>query len=158
MEWQQKVRCVSLEVYNWEDILDQIEKADFSNYSIFTMSSTRKSSGDRTSSGSKRRNFSEGQTAVLKGWLNANLGHPYPTESEKLVLARKADLSKNQVNDYYTNARRRTYLKMCEERGIVPVKRKQNSKSSTSDGEKENDYSVALILLSLNSNFNLINS
>lgn len=44
---------------------------------------------------------------VLKQWFNDHLEHPYPTQREKEVLARSASLSVKQINDWFTNYRKR---------------------------------------------------
>ena len=44
---------------------------------------------------------------VLKQWFNAHLEHPYPTQREKEALARAANLSVKQINDWFTNYRKR---------------------------------------------------
>ncbi|EGC31601.1 hypothetical protein DICPUDRAFT_39700 [Dictyostelium purpureum] len=46
-------------------------------------------------------------TSILKKWLFEHNMHPYPTEEEKVALANSTSLSFNQINNWFTNARRR---------------------------------------------------
>ncbi|OAQ94384.1 homeobox and C2H2 transcription factor [Purpureocillium lilacinum] len=61
-------------------------------------------SNKRSSSRSVRK------TQVLRDWFSANLGHPYPTDDEKSALADQSGLSRTQVINWFTNARRRHRL------------------------------------------------
>lgn len=47
------------------------------------------------------------KTQVLRDWFTANMGHPYPTGQGKSALADKAGLSRTQVVNWFSNARRR---------------------------------------------------
>jgi len=49
-------------------------------------------------------------TDLLKGWLLEHVYKPYPTEDEKLKLIAQTGLTMTQLNNFFTNARRR-YLK-----------------------------------------------
>jgi len=49
-------------------------------------------------------------TDLLKGWLLEHVYKPYPTEDEKLKLISQTGLTMTQLNNFFTNARRR-YLK-----------------------------------------------
>jgi len=48
----------------------------------------------------------------LKGWFYAHRTHPYPSEDEKNVLMEYTGLSKGQINNWFTNARRRLLPKL----------------------------------------------
>ncbi|KAI8837103.1 hypothetical protein BC829DRAFT_405318 [Chytridium lagenaria] len=54
-----------------------------------------------------RPNFPPDVLKMLTGWLNANLGHPYPPQEVKHQLAKDTGLKLKQVNDWFINARRR---------------------------------------------------
>ncbi|EQK98992.1 Homeodomain-related protein [Ophiocordyceps sinensis CO18] len=58
-------------------------------------------SSKRSSSRSVRR------TQVLRDWYACNFDHPYPTDAEKTALAEESGLSRTQVINWFTNARRR---------------------------------------------------
>lgn len=47
------------------------------------------------------------RTRSLRTWFSRHQTHPYPTDEEKLVLASESGLSKTQVTNWFTNARRR---------------------------------------------------
>ncbi|KAJ3217045.1 hypothetical protein HDU67_008603 [Dinochytrium kinnereticum] len=64
--------------------------------------------GARKVAGIKARpNFPPDVLRLLTGWLNDNLGHPYPPQDVKHQLARQTGLKLKQVNDWFINARRR---------------------------------------------------
>lgn len=47
------------------------------------------------------------RSSPLRQWLNEHRNHPYPTKQEKEMLADEAQLSINQVCNWFANARRR---------------------------------------------------
>uniref|UniRef100_A0A0M3HR41 Homeobox domain-containing protein n=1 Tax=Ascaris lumbricoides TaxID=6252 RepID=A0A0M3HR41_ASCLU len=53
----------------------------------------------------KRRNFSKDATRILTGFFHSHIEHPYPSEAEKTELARKCNLSVNQVSNWFGNKR-----------------------------------------------------
>eukprot|EP01133_Synstelium_polycarpum_P006532 gene6532-7564_t len=55
----------------------------------------------------KRGKLPNEATSTLKKWLFEHNMHPYPTEEEKGVLAHSTSLSFSQINNWFTNARRR---------------------------------------------------
>ena len=54
--------------------------------------------------------YSKPITDLLTHWLLTHAHHPYPTEEEKLELCRQTQLSLNQLNNWFTNARRRNKI------------------------------------------------
>ena len=58
---------------------------------------------------SRHRRFSltNDSKRLLKQWFNDHIEHPYPTQREKDALARSAGLSLKQINDWFTNYRKR---------------------------------------------------
>lgn len=56
----------------------------------------------------RRRNLSKHARAVLQEWLYAHLDNPYPSESTKEHLAARAGLRKEQVTNWFINARARS--------------------------------------------------
>lgn len=64
------------------------------------------------SSGTSRRSSSRSlrRTQVLRDWFAVNIQHPYPTDEEKMSLAERSGLSRTQVINWFTNARRRHRL------------------------------------------------
>lgn len=47
------------------------------------------------------------KTHLLRSWFSCHLDHPYPSEEEKASLAQRSGLSRTQVTDWFSNARRR---------------------------------------------------
>ncbi|KAF2846122.1 hypothetical protein T440DRAFT_522048 [Plenodomus tracheiphilus IPT5] len=72
---------------------------------------------DHNSFNRKRRgNLPKESTNLLKEWFAANRASPYPTEDQKLQLCHRANLSINQVSNWFINARRRAPQKEQRER------------------------------------------
>jgi hypothetical protein len=55
----------------------------------------------------RRGNLPKQTTALLKNWLAQHKKHPYPTEEEKLALAKETKLNLQQISNWFINARRR---------------------------------------------------
>eukprot|EP00250_Pteridium_aquilinum_P021344 c25095_g1_i1 orf=313-2358(+) len=62
-----------------------------------------------------QRGLPERSVAVLRAWLFENFLHPYPKDSEKLMLARLSGLTRNQVINWFINARVRLWKPMVEQ-------------------------------------------
>jgi len=60
-----------------------------------------------TDSSKKRSRLPPNSVAIFRHWLFNHLESPYPSEEEKEELASKAGLRITQVNNWFTNARRR---------------------------------------------------
>ncbi|XP_062101038.1 BEL1-like homeodomain protein 11 [Humulus lupulus] len=61
------------------------------------------------------RGLPETSVAILRAWLFEHFLNPYPNDSEKLMLASQTGLSKNQVSNWFINARVRLWKPMIEE-------------------------------------------
>ncbi|XP_074263619.1 BEL1-like homeodomain protein 11 [Silene latifolia] len=61
------------------------------------------------------RGLPETSVAILRAWLFEHFLNPYPNDSEKLTLASQTGLSKNQVSNWFINARVRLWKPMIEE-------------------------------------------
>ncbi|CAO2835659.1 unnamed protein product [Amaranthus hypochondriacus] len=61
------------------------------------------------------RGLPETSVAILRAWLFEHFLHPYPNDSEKLSLASQTGLTKNQVSNWFINARVRLWKPMIEE-------------------------------------------
>ncbi|CAK9178482.1 unnamed protein product [Ilex paraguariensis] len=61
------------------------------------------------------RGLPDTSVAILRSWLFEHFLHPYPNDSEKLMLASQTGLSKNQVSNWFINARVRLWKPMIEE-------------------------------------------
>ncbi|PAN04812.1 hypothetical protein PAHAL_1G093300 [Panicum hallii] len=62
-----------------------------------------------------QRGLPEKSVAVLKAWMFENFLHPYPKDHEKDVLASRSGLTRNQVSNWFINARVRLWKPMIEE-------------------------------------------
>lgn len=51
-------------------------------------------------------NFAKRSVVVLKNWLHQHLDNPYPTHREKEILSKESGLSKRQIQNWFTNARK----------------------------------------------------
>ncbi|KAG0170177.1 hypothetical protein DFQ28_002242 [Apophysomyces sp. BC1034] len=63
----------------------------------------------------RRGNLPKAVTAILRDWLAKHKKHPYPTEEEKIALARQTNLTLNQISNWFINARRRILQPMLDE-------------------------------------------
>ncbi|CAN4093910.1 unnamed protein product [Withania somnifera] len=61
------------------------------------------------------RGLPETSVEILRSWLFEHFLHPYPNDSEKLMLSSQTGLSKNQVSNWFINARVRLWKPMIEE-------------------------------------------
>lgn len=51
-------------------------------------------------------NFPKRAVLILKQWLNEHLDNPYPTYKEKEALSKESGLTKRQIQNWFTNARK----------------------------------------------------
>ncbi|KAM5564980.1 BEL1-like homeodomain protein 11 [Rosa sericea] len=71
--------------------------------------------GQRQAAWRPIRGLPETSVAILRSWLFEHFLHPYPNDSEKQMLASQTGLSKNQVSNWFINARVRLWKPMIEE-------------------------------------------
>ncbi|KAL2459097.1 BEL1-like homeodomain protein 4 [Forsythia ovata] len=62
-----------------------------------------------------QRGLPDRSVNILRAWLFEHFLHPYPSEADKLLLSRQTGLSKNQVSNWFINARVRLWKPMVEE-------------------------------------------
>ncbi|WOH13764.1 hypothetical protein DCAR_0933275 [Daucus carota subsp. sativus] len=62
-----------------------------------------------------QRGLPESSVSILRAWLFEHFLHPYPKDSEKIVLARQTGLTRSQVSNWFINARVRLWKPMVEE-------------------------------------------
>lgn len=62
-----------------------------------------------------QRGLPESSVSILRAWLFEHFLHPYPNDSEKIMLAKQTGLSRNQVANWFINARVRLWKPMIEE-------------------------------------------
>ncbi|GFP86295.1 bel1-like homeodomain protein 9 [Phtheirospermum japonicum] len=83
-----------------------------------------------------QRGLPEHAVAVLRSWLFEHFLHPYPTDTDKLMLAKQTGLSRNQVSNWFINARVRLWKPMVEE--IHMLETRQGQKSTQRDEQSPN--------------------
>nr|GMD33426.1 BEL1-like homeodomain protein 4 [Ipomoea batatas] len=62
-----------------------------------------------------QRGLPEPSVNTLRAWLFDHFLNPYPSEADKQLLSRQTGLSKNQVSNWFINARVRLWKPMVEE-------------------------------------------
>ncbi|GAY42787.1 hypothetical protein CUMW_069560 [Citrus unshiu] len=62
-----------------------------------------------------QRGLPERSVNILRSWLFEHFLHPYPSDADKHLLARQTGLSRNQVSNWFINARVRLWKPMVEE-------------------------------------------
>ncbi|OWM84592.1 hypothetical protein CDL15_Pgr014162 [Punica granatum] len=86
-----------------------------------------------------QRGLPERSVNILRAWLFEHFLHPYPSDADKHLLARQTGLSRNQVSNWFINARVRLWKPMVEEMYLQEAKevegdeteRDKNPSSST---------------------------
>lgn len=83
-----------------------------------------------------QRGLPETAVSVLRAWLFEHFLHPYPKDSEKIMLARQTGLTRSQVANWFINARVRLWKPMIEEMYKEEfVDMEADSKSSQGDAQ-----------------------
>ncbi|KAK9064849.1 hypothetical protein SSX86_016231 [Deinandra increscens subsp. villosa] len=62
-----------------------------------------------------QRGLPERSVNILRAWLFEHFLHPYPSDADKHLLSRQTGLSRNQVSNWFINARVRLWKPMVEE-------------------------------------------
>ncbi|KAL0384051.1 UNVERIFIED_CONTAM: BEL1-like homeodomain protein 7 [Sesamum radiatum] len=62
-----------------------------------------------------QRGLPETSVLILRAWLFEHFLHPYPKDSDKIMLARQTGLTRSQVSNWFINARVRLWKPMVEE-------------------------------------------
>lgn len=53
-----------------------------------------------------KRELNRWKKSVLFNWIETHQANPYPTEKQKLALALKLGMSKNQIENWFVNTRK----------------------------------------------------
>ncbi|KAK6120320.1 hypothetical protein DH2020_046011 [Rehmannia glutinosa] len=83
-----------------------------------------------------QRGLPEHAVTVLRSWLFEHFLHPYPTDTDKIMLAKQTGLSRNQVSNWFINARVRLWKPMVEE--IHMLETRQSQKAPHRDEQSPN--------------------
>ncbi|KAG1337814.1 BEL1-like homeodomain protein 9 [Cocos nucifera] len=70
-----------------------------------------------------QRGLPERAVSVLRAWLFEHFLHPYPTDTDKQMLAKQTGLTRNQVSNWFINARVRLWKPMVEEIHSLEMRR-----------------------------------
>lgn len=92
-----------------------------------------------------QRGLPERSVSILRAWLFEHFLHPYPSDADKHLLARQTGLSRNQVSNWFINARVRLWKPMIEEMYQQESKELEGSSAAAGGGgpESGNDPSGA---------------
>ncbi|XP_010548375.1 PREDICTED: BEL1-like homeodomain protein 4 [Tarenaya hassleriana] len=81
-----------------------------------------------------QRGLPERSVNILRAWLFEHFLHPYPSDADKHLLARQTGLSRNQVSNWFINARVRLWKPMVEEMYQQEAKEEEEEEE---EGEQE---------------------
>lgn len=88
-----------------------------------------------------QRGLPERAVTVLRAWLFEHFLHPYPTDTDKIMLAKQTGLSRSQVSNWFINARVRLWKPMVEEIHMLETRQGQkNSQKEDHCRNKSNDH------------------
>eukprot|EP00262_Sarcandra_glabra_P002221 TRINITY_DN1248_c1_g1_i1.p1 TRINITY_DN1248_c1_g1~~TRINITY_DN1248_c1_g1_i1.p1 ORF type:complete len:787 (+),score=140.68 TRINITY_DN1248_c1_g1_i1:399-2759(+) len=82
-----------------------------------------------------QRGLPERSVNILRAWLFEHFLHPYPSDADKHLLARQTGLSRNQVSNWFINARVRLWKPMVEEM----YQQESKEEGDGDDEERERD-------------------
>ncbi|KAI3813315.1 hypothetical protein L1987_18035 [Smallanthus sonchifolius] len=95
-----------------------------------------------------QRGLPERSVNILRAWLFEHFLHPYPSDADKHLLSRQTGLSRNQVSNWFINARVRLWKPMVEdmyqqeskEEGDHPQDHDQENKSENNINYNNNQH------------------
>ncbi|PSR88023.1 BEL1-like homeodomain protein [Actinidia chinensis var. chinensis] len=83
-----------------------------------------------------QRGLPERSVNILRAWLFEHFLHPYPSDADKHLLSRQTGLSRNQVSNWFINARVRLWKPMVEEMYQQEAKEEEEEEA---DQDRERD-------------------
>ncbi|XP_062197425.1 BEL1-like homeodomain protein 7 [Phragmites australis] len=92
-----------------------------------------------------QRGLPERSVSILRAWLFEHFLHPYPKDSDKIMLAKQTGLSRSQVSNWFINARVRLWKPMVEEMYLEETKNQEggggggNGEGKPGGGSKSGD-------------------
>jgi len=87
--------------------------------------------------------------ALMTDWLRQHQDNPYPNDDEKEALIASTRLTMNQINYWFTNARRRLLPKWTLQRQIEEQDRKLNSAAGTQSSSHQAHNEVIVLWLTV---------
>ncbi|XP_055831900.1 BEL1-like homeodomain protein 1 [Solanum dulcamara] len=82
-----------------------------------------------------QRGLPERAVSVLRAWLFEHFLHPYPKDSDKIMLAKQTGLTRSQVSNWFINARVRLWKPMVEEMYLEEVKNQEQNTTTSQDNK-----------------------
>ncbi|KAL5709104.1 hypothetical protein ACHQM5_019827 [Ranunculus cassubicifolius] len=90
-----------------------------------------------------QRGLPERSVSILRAWLFEHFLHPYPKDSDKIMLAKQTGLTRSQVSNWFINARVRLWKPMVEEMYVEETKdHEQNDTEEKGKHEFNEDSSM----------------
>ncbi|XP_045786335.1 BEL1-like homeodomain protein 2 [Trifolium pratense] len=86
-----------------------------------------------------QRGLPERSVNILRAWLFEHFLHPYPSDADKHLLARQTGLSRNQVSNWFINARVRLWKPMVEDMYQQELKEAEASSERDEEDHQENN-------------------
>ncbi|XAR69830.1 hypothetical protein NMG60_11001555 [Bertholletia excelsa] len=80
-----------------------------------------------------QRGLPERSVSVLRAWLFEHFLHPYPKDSDKIMLAKQTGLTRSQVSNWFINARVRLWKPMVEEMYMEEIKEQEPNNGTSED-------------------------
>ncbi|KAM5560249.1 BEL1-like homeodomain protein 9 [Rosa sericea] len=89
-----------------------------------------------------QRGLPERAVTVLRSWLFEHFLHPYPTDTDKIMLAKQTGLSRSQVSNWFINARVRLWKPMVEEIHMLETRQAHiaSQKSGDQNADRSDDH------------------
>ncbi|XP_060191843.1 BEL1-like homeodomain protein 2 [Lycium barbarum] len=85
-----------------------------------------------------QRGLPERSVNILRAWLFEHFLHPYPSDADKHLLARQTGLSRNQVSNWFINARVRLWKPMVEEMYQQEAKEEEGDDNEREQSQSQN--------------------
>ncbi|KAK6152671.1 hypothetical protein DH2020_012310 [Rehmannia glutinosa] len=89
-----------------------------------------------------QRGLPERSVNVLRAWLFEHFLHPYPSDADKHLLARQTGLSRNQVSNWFINARVRLWKPMVEDMYQQEAKEQEKDQTSSNTTSPDNNAQI----------------
>ncbi|RLM58239.1 BEL1-like homeodomain protein 1 [Panicum miliaceum] len=82
-----------------------------------------------------QRGLPERSVSILRAWLFEHFLHPYPKDSDKIMLAKQTGLTRSQVSNWFINARVRLWKPMVEEMYLEETKDQDGGGGGNDEGK-----------------------
>jgi hypothetical protein len=90
-----------------------------------------------------QRGLPERSVSILRAWLFEHFLHPYPKDSDKIMLAKQTGLTRSQVSNWFINARVRLWKPMVEEMYLEETKDQDGVNGGVVDSAAKMDSKAA---------------